>query len=95
MELQISQCVKCSHELDRGRPGRPSRFCSDGCKASTEAEMRRVNVHLRKAEERRNLALLHNMPTANHDRVIADLQTRYDHLAGVPAAEADNNELED
>jgi hypothetical protein len=60
--------------------------------------MRRLNVLLRKFEERRGLALIDGAARVSqgldkflaevrerHDRVIVELQARYDHLAGVPA----------
>jgi len=62
--------------------------------------MRRLNVLLRKFEERRASETI-EAPTrvsrdledyigklhARYDRVIGELQSRYDHLAGVPAAQ--------
>lgn len=88
MQLQVTQCVKCGAELQRGGRGRPSRFCSEGCKTSAEAEMRRLNTNLRHLEQRR--AAMVFGPDAesarrSFDVSIAELQARYDHLAGVPA----------
>lgn len=94
-------CPKCGGPLSGPGPagGRPARFCSEGCKASAEAEMRRLNVLLRKFEERRAAATLsigERIPDkrtrermlgeaqARHDEVIGEMQARYDHLAGVP-----------
>ena len=37
MQMHITHCVKCGAELVRGGRGRPSRFCSEGCKNSAEA----------------------------------------------------------
>lgn len=92
MKLQVTHCVKCGTELERGGRGRPSRFCSEGCKTSVEAEMRRINTNLRDLEHSRSLRNIH-MPGATKERLeqerarydasIAELQARYDHLAGV------------
>lgn len=86
MKFRVTDCVKCGSHLEGpgGRGGRLSRFCSQGCKTSAEAEMRRLNVLLRKFEEGRVVELL-NSDTASSRRemVIAEMQTRYDHLAGV------------
>lgn len=87
MKFHPTECVKCGAKLDHGGRGRPSRFCSEGCKASVEAEMRRLNASL-KAMELRRAGLIYG-PKAEEarracDGPIADLQARYDHLAGVP-----------
>jgi hypothetical protein len=97
----VVECPKCGGAVSApGRAGgRPSRFCSEGCKGSAEAEMRRLNVLLRKFEERRGVAIIGAAERvsqgrekfvaevrARHDCVIDELQARYDHLAGVPAA---------
>jgi hypothetical protein len=61
-KFRITHCVKCGTALEgpdpEARGGRPSRFCSQGCKVSAEAEMRRVNVLLRKFEEGRAVDML-------------------------------------
>jgi hypothetical protein len=84
MKFDITTCVKCGTELDPPGPegGRPSRFCSEGCKISTEAEMRRINVLLRKLEEGLAVDRINGF-TSERSEVIADLQARYDQLAGV------------
>jgi hypothetical protein len=53
MKFPVTQCVECGTEMEGpgSRGGRPSRFCSEGCKTSAGAEMRRLNVLLRKFEE--------------------------------------------
>jgi len=90
-----TNCVKCDAELQApgSRGGRPSRFCSEGCKVSAEAEMRRLNVLLRKLEAeraRRRLSSPYLDPARNaeviarYDEEIAVHQARFDHLAGVP-----------
>lgn len=90
MKYKPSECVKCGSSLaSPGRSGgRPSRFCCEGCKVSAEAEMRRVNVLLRKLEEGLALDQLNpSLASARRPQVIADLQARFDHLAGVPPRE--------
>jgi hypothetical protein len=83
MKFQPTQCVKCGSELERGR-GRPSRFCCDGCKASAEAEMRRINTVLRKYEDQLAWREVIGKPPGGVAKVIGDMQKRFDHLAGVP-----------
>lgn len=87
MKFHPTECVKCGAELERGGRGRPSRFCSEGCKASVEAEMRRLTVNLRTLEQRRSTHVAHLMPTDGFDAAIDELQNRFDHLAGVPQRE--------
>ena len=87
MRNEVTHCVKCGFELHRGDRGRPSRFCSEGCRTSTEAEMRRLSSNL-KALELRRAGLIYG-PHAEEarrslDGLIAEMQARYDHLAGVP-----------
>jgi hypothetical protein len=88
MKFEITSCVKCDTELDPPGPegGRPSRFCCEGCKTSTEAEMRRINVLLRKLEEGVAVSLINGFPVQARADVVADLQARYDRLAGARAA---------
>jgi hypothetical protein len=96
----MKTCPKCGGELSGPGPrgGRPARFCCEGCKVSAEAEMRRLNVLLRKFDERRGVELVNAAGrvsrgrekylaelAARYDRVIGELQARFDHLAGVPA----------
>jgi hypothetical protein len=87
MKFNIFECVKCGTALE-GRPssrgGRPSRFCSEGCKVSAEAEMRRLNFLLRKFEEGRGVELLNGRLSPQREKVIAGMQARFDRLAGVP-----------
>jgi hypothetical protein len=90
-----TNCVKCDAELQPpdSRGGRPSRFCSEGCKVSAEAEMRRLNVVLRRLEDARANEPVRwgysdtervQAAVARYDEAIAPLQKRFDHLAGVP-----------
>jgi hypothetical protein len=48
--------------------------------------MRRLNVLLRKFEEGRGVDMLNGGVAPKRQKVIAELQTRFDHLAGVPNA---------
>ena len=95
---QTANCVKCDAELlpPDSRGGRPSRFCSEGCKVSVEAEMRRLNVVLRRLEDARAKEPLRwgnsgdadrvQAAVARYDEAITPLQKRFDRLAGVPSA---------
>lgn len=87
MDFRVSQCVKCQTPLKSGRQGgRSSRFCSEGCKISSEAEMRRLAFLLRKFEEGANVERLRpgGKVSPERQRVIDDLLARFDALAGVP-----------
>jgi hypothetical protein len=80
-------CVKCASPLVRSpKGGRPTRFCSEGCKRSAESEMSRLESVLRLFLEGRCVEKLNNRLTPERDEVIAEMQKRYDHLAGVPNA---------
>jgi hypothetical protein len=46
--------------------------------------MRRINVLLRKLEEGVAVSRINGFPVDARADVVADLQARYDHLAGVP-----------
>lgn len=83
MQFTPSLCPKCGAMRPAGR-GRPSRWCSEGCKRSGEAEMARLQSLLRKGEEGRFVDALNGLPNTNRVKAVADLQARYDHLAGVP-----------
>jgi hypothetical protein len=89
MQFTPSYCPKCGGKRPASR-GRPSRWCSEGCKRSGEAEMTRLQALLRKFEEGRAIDALNGFTNAKRVQVLTDLQARYDHLAGVPpiAAEA-------
>jgi hypothetical protein len=74
------------------RGGRPSRFCSDGCKLSVEAELRRLTVHLRGFEEGGYVDLLnYDEMKPQRRKVIEQLQARFDFLAGVPPRSDDDD----
>lgn len=79
------ECPKCGTELTRSpKGGRPTRWCSEGCKRSGEAEMARLQSILKTYESGRTWDKLNGYATGTRDAVIAELQDRFDHLAGVP-----------
>jgi hypothetical protein len=90
MNFRVTDCVYCGHALggpgDKG--GRPSRFCGEGCKIASEAEMRRLTFLLRKFEEGAYVDRLRPCGAVRPERqkVLDDMLDRFDHLAGVPAS---------
>lgn len=89
MNYMPSRCPKCGSQLVRSpKGGRPTRWCSEGCKRSGEAEMERLNGLLRTFEMGRAVDRLNGLGTATRDDVIAGLQARYDRLAGVRLADS-------
>jgi hypothetical protein len=83
-------CVKCEGEIVRSpKGGRPSRFCSEGCKRSGESEMARLESLLRLFTEGKYVDQINGRVDELRADAIADMQGRYDHLAGVPNATAD------
>lgn len=89
MRYTPSECPKCGTELERNpKGGRPTRWCSEGCKRSGEAEMSRLQSLLKAFEEDRAVELLNRDEVSpRRQKVIAEMQTRFDHLAGVPKAD--------
>ena len=90
MKYQPEECPKCGAELEaRGRGGRPSRWCCEGCRRAGEAEMARLQRLLVKFEEGAGVQRLNGTGKVDVKRatVIADMQARFDHLAGVPLRE--------
>ena len=86
MRYTPTECPKCGTELARSpKGGRPTRWCSDGCRNAGEAEMTRLQRLLVKFEEGQTRHLL-NYAEANprRQKVIDEMQARYDHLAGCP-----------
>jgi hypothetical protein len=86
MKYTPTECPKCGTRLANSpRGGRPTRWCCEGCKRSGEAEMSRLQSLLRGFEEGLYVDLL-NYDEAKPRRlkVIAEMQRRYDDLAGVP-----------
>ena len=46
-------CIKCKAEMPpQDGPGRPSRYCSAGCKRAAGYEITRLNRHIQRLEER-------------------------------------------
>jgi hypothetical protein len=66
--------------------GRSTRWCSEGCKRSGEDEMSRLSSLLKTYEEGRAWDRLNGYRHETRDGIIADLQARYDHLAGARPA---------
>jgi hypothetical protein len=84
MQYTPTECRKCGSALVRSpKGGRPTRWCCEGCKRSGESEMARLEGLLRLFTEGRYVELLNGRPDPRRDDVIADMQKRYDHLAGV------------
>jgi hypothetical protein len=99
MRYTPSECPKCGTSIARSSGGgRPSRWCSEGCKRSGEAEMSRLQWALRSWEEgdresRFNNHHISEMYKDGHERrmaIISEMQARYDHLAGVPDRSSDD-----
>ncbi|MGC4933859.1 hypothetical protein ACLQ3C_09250 [Gordonia sp. DT30] len=67
--------------------GRPTRWCSSGCKAAGEAEIRRLGTILAKFEEGRAVDALNGHTDQRRAEVIADLSGRLDRLYGVEVQE--------
>lgn len=85
MKYTPTACPKCGGALeDKPRGGRPTRWCCEGCKRSGETEMARLDSLLRTFTEGRYVDKLNGWPTERRDAIIAEMQARYDHLAGVP-----------
>ena len=80
-----SECPKCGTALVKNPGGgRPTRWCCEGCKRSGEDEMSRLSSLLRLYTEGKYHELLNGRPDEHRDKLIAQMQERYDHLAGVP-----------
>jgi hypothetical protein len=74
--------------------GRPRRWCSPGCKQSTEQEMRRVGQVLKRLELDKVWKQRHGRAGGIEriDELIVEQQRRYDFLAGVPSVTNDGEE---
>lgn len=95
MKYTPTECPKCRSVLVANpKGGRPTRWCCEGCKRSGEAEMSRLESLLRLFEEGRAVDAVNGRSTKQRDEIIADLQVRYDRLAGVPTDEAHADEAE-
>lgn len=81
-----SECPKCGNELKQNPAGgRPSRWCCEGCKRSGESEMTRLESLLRQFTEGKYVDMINGRDHKLREEAIADMQQRYDHLAGVRA----------
>jgi hypothetical protein len=86
-----SECPKCGSALVKNpRGGRPTRWCSEGCKRSGESEMSRLESLLRLFEEGKYVEMLNGRLGQRRLDAIAEMQARFDHLAGVPTTELRN-----
>jgi hypothetical protein len=78
-------CPKCGTDLVKNpRGGRPTRWCSEGCKRSGESEMARLESLLRLFTEGKYVDVINGRFDELRAEAIADMQARYDHLADVP-----------
>lgn len=79
-----NQCAYCNSLRAQTR-GRPSQWCSAGCKSAGQAEIRRVGKLLASFEEGAAVDRLNgvNDIEGRRGRVIADLRARLDTLYGV------------
>jgi hypothetical protein len=89
MKYTPETCPKCGTPVDppASDGGRPTRWCCEGCKRSGEAEMARLQSLLRRFELGRGVERLSGNTSSARQAVIAQMQARYDHLAGVPAVQ--------
>jgi hypothetical protein len=86
-------CPYCGREIPPPgvRGGRPRRWCSAGCQRAGEAQMRRINLVLKRLELDKAWQQRHSRHTATIELIdaqIAEQQARYDRLAGVPERES-------
>jgi hypothetical protein len=85
MKYTPSDCPKCGSALVKSpKGGRPTRWCSEGCKRSGESEMARLESLLRVFSEGKYVEQLNGRADQRRDEVLANMQKRYDKLAGVP-----------
>jgi hypothetical protein len=85
MQYTPTECRKCGSALVRSpKGGRPTRWCREGCKRSGEDEMSRLSSLLRLFTEGRYVDQLNGRHDELRDDVLADMQGRFDHRAGVP-----------
>ena len=85
----IPKCPKCGSALPRREPGpgRPSRYCSVGCRRSAEFEIRRIDRAIEKVEDRLRLIRTSDMPEvgrreglAKYEAELAQLEARFREL---------------
>ena len=85
MRYTPSKCPKCGAKLVKNpKGGRPTRWCSEGCKRSGESEMARLESLLRLFTEGKYVEQLNGHSGPRRDECITEMQARFDHLAGVP-----------
>jgi len=89
MKYLPAECPKCGTALPKRAPkgGRPTRWCSEGCQRSGEAEMARLQSNLRKFESEwwlNRMAGWSEERLARRSAVIGEMRARYDHQTGVP-----------
>jgi hypothetical protein len=78
------ECPKCGTELARNpKGGRPTRWCCEGCKPAVRLRSRLQSL-LRVFEEDRYVDQLNGRHDDLRDEIIADMQRRFDYLAGMP-----------
>jgi hypothetical protein len=89
MKYMPESCPKCGNMLVRNpKGGRPTRWCCEGCKRSGESEMARLQSLLRLFAEGKYVDMINGRFDQLRAEAIADMQARYDHLAGVPTTGA-------
>ena len=71
-------CLKCRTPLTPTAVGRPSRYCSTGCRRAAEFELRRLQRHLERLERQRETPLLTDLA----ERAIDELEARLRTLLG-------------
>ena len=76
MKYTASECPTCGSELVRSpRGGRPTRWCSEGCKRSCESEVSRLESLLRTYTEGKCHVQLNGRHDKLRDQVIAVCRT--------------------
>ena len=85
MKFSPAECPKCGSPLVKNpNVGRPTCWCCEGCKRSGESEMARLESVLRLFTEGKYVDMINGRPSELPDEALADMQKRFDHLAGVP-----------
>jgi hypothetical protein len=89
MRYTPTECPKCGGLLVRNpKGGRPTRWCCEGCKRSGESEKARLESLLRLFTEGKYVDKINGRHDRLRDEALADMQQRFDHLAGVPVTGA-------
>ena len=85
MKYTPTECPKCGSPLVKSpKGGRPTRWCCEGCKRGGESEMARLESVLHLFTEGKYVDMFNGRPDGLRDEALADMQKRFDHLAGVP-----------